>query len=203
MRDLASHMRPTRTRTVPLRALFQELYEGNTKRAAWFRYGILIFDIATLAFLVASSFAEESAVVEVIETAIALIIFIEVVARFFVSRRGLYELVQPLTIADIAVVISLLAPLTGYEFGFLRALRALRLFRSYRIASRAKRDFPFIRRNYDRVIAGAHLFVFLFFTTALVYRAACASARSGGFASSQRKAALALVIEAAIGWATS
>jgi voltage-gated potassium channel len=43
----------------------------------------------------------------------------------------------------------------------------LRLFRSYRIASRMQRDFPFVRRNYayDR----RHLFVFLFVMTAIVY----------------------------------
>ena len=51
----------------------------------------------------------------------------------------------------------------------LRALRALRLFRSYRIASRMKRDFPFVRRNYETIVAGTHLFVFLFVMTAVVY----------------------------------
>jgi voltage-gated potassium channel len=32
-----------------------------------------------------------------------------------------------------------------------------------------KRDFPFVRRNYDTIVAGTHLFVFLFVMTAVVY----------------------------------
>jgi hypothetical protein len=47
------------------------------------------------------------------------------------------------------------------------ALRALRF--SYRIVSRMKRDFLFVRRNYDTIIGGTQVFVFLFVTTAIVY----------------------------------
>ncbi len=32
-----------------------------------------------------------------------------------------------------------------------------------------KRDFPFVRRNYDTIVAGTNLFVFLFGMTAVVY----------------------------------
>src|SRR6516162_589587 len=98
-----------------------------------------------------------------------MIILAEFVARLSVSRHRFHDLIHPLGLADIAVIISFLAPVSGYEFGFLRALRALRLFRSYRIASRMKYDFPFVRRNYDTIVAGTHLFVFLFVMMAVVY----------------------------------
>jgi len=62
-----------------------------------------------------------------------------------------------------------MAPISGHGVGFLRALRVLRLFCSYRIASRMQRDFPFVRRNYDTIVAGTHLFIFLFAMTAIVY----------------------------------
>jgi len=62
-----------------------------------------------------------------------------------------------------------MAPISGHGVGFLRALRVFRLFRSYRIASRMQRDFPFVRRNYDTIVAGTHLFIFLFVMTAIVY----------------------------------
>jgi len=39
----------------------------------------------------------------------------------------------------------------------------LRLFRSYRIASRMQRDFPCVRRNYDTIIAGTHSSSFSFY----------------------------------------
>jgi voltage-gated potassium channel len=55
-------------------------------------------------------------------------------------------------------------PISRHGLGFLRALRALRLFRSHRIVSRMKRDFLFVMRNYDTVIVETQLFVFLFVT---------------------------------------
>jgi voltage-gated potassium channel len=55
-------------------------------------------------------------------------------------------------------------PISRHGLGFLRALWAIRLFRSYRIVSRMKRDFLFVMRNYDTVIVGTQLFVFLFVT---------------------------------------
>ena len=67
-----------------------------------------------------------------------MIILAEFVARLSVSRHRFHDLIHPLGLADIAVIISFLAPVSGHELGFLRVLRALRLFRSYRIASRMK-----------------------------------------------------------------
>jgi len=32
-----------------------------------------------------------------------------------------------------------------------------------------QRDFPFVRRNYDTMVAGTHLFIFLFVMTAIAY----------------------------------
>jgi voltage-gated potassium channel len=149
--------------------LIRELYEGESRRAVRFRYGLLLFDVLTIIFLVLTSFVAGSLFLELIDAAIGLVIFGEFLARLSVSRRRLHDLIHPLGPADLAVIISFLAPVGGQGLGFLRALRALRLFRSYRIASRMKRDFPFVRRNYDRIIAGTNLFVFLFVMTAVVY----------------------------------
>lgn len=48
-------------------------------------------------------------------------------------------------------------------------LRTLRLFRSYQLVSRLRRDFPFFRRNQDIVVSAINLFVFVLVMTALVY----------------------------------
>ena len=149
--------------------LLRELYEGESRRSVWFRYGLLLFDVATIVFLVLTSFIDGSPVLELVDTAIGIIILADFIARLLVSRHRFHDLLHPLGLADIAVIISFLAPVSGHELGFLRALRALRLFRSYRIASRMKRDFPFVRRNYETIVAGTHLFVFLFVMTAVVY----------------------------------
>ena len=40
-----------------LRAGLKELYEGDTAAAHRFRYGLVAFDLATVVFIVATSFA--------------------------------------------------------------------------------------------------------------------------------------------------
>jgi voltage-gated potassium channel len=147
----------------------RELYEGESRRSAWFRYGLLLFDVATIVFLVVTSFIDGSPVLELFDAVIGVIILADFIARLLVSRHRFHHLLHPLGLADIAVIISFLAPVSGHDLGFLRALRALRLFRSYQITSRMKRDFPFVRRNYDTIVAGTHLFMFLFVMTAVVY----------------------------------
>ena len=158
-----------RSRSTRSDTLLRELYEGENRRSVWFRYGLLLFDVATIVFLVLTSFIDGTPVLEFVDAAIGIIIFADFVARLSVSRHRFRDLLHPLGLADIAVIISFLAPVSGHGLGFLRALRALRLFRSYRIASRMKRDFPFVRRNYETIVAGTHLFVFLFVMTAVVY----------------------------------
>src|SRR6516165_4987641 len=151
--------------------LLRELYEGESRGAVRFRYGLLLFDVVTIVFLAVTSFVEGSPLLELIDAALGLVVLGEFLARLSVSRRRLHDLIHPLGLADVAVIISFLAPVSGHGLGFLRALRALRLFRSYRVASRMRRDFPFVRRNYDTIIAGTHLFVFLFVMTSVVYEA--------------------------------
>lgn len=148
----------------------RDLYEGKSKRAIRFRYALLLFDVVTLVYLVATSFVKGSAALEVIDAVIGLVILAEFVARLSVSRNRLRDLVHPLGLADLAVIVSFLAPISGQELGFLRVLRALRLFRSYRVATRMRQDVPFVRRHYDTIVAGTHLFVFLFLMTAVVYQ---------------------------------
>jgi voltage-gated potassium channel len=79
------------------------------------------------------------------------------------------DLLHPLGLADVAVIVSFLAPVSGHGLGLLRALRALCLFRSYRIASRMKHDLPFVRRNYNTNVAATNLFGFLFGMRAMVF----------------------------------
>jgi len=156
----------------PLRradTFLRELYDGESRRAVRFRYGLLLFDLLTIIFMVVTSFVEGGPVLEVVDASIGLVILGEFLARLWVSRHRLHDLLHPLGLADIAVIISFLVPISGHGLGFLRALRVLRLFRSYRIASRMQRDFPFVRRNYETIVATTHLFVFLFVMTAVVY----------------------------------
>jgi voltage-gated potassium channel len=152
-----------------LRVRLRELYHGSSPRAVHFRYGLLVFDLVTIGFVIASSFFFGSPVVEALDVVFGLLILADVGARLLISRSSLNELVHPLGIADIIVIFSFLAPLAGEQFAFLRIVRALRLFRSYQLVSRVRRDFPFFRRNEDAVLSVVNLFVFLLIMTALVH----------------------------------
>ena len=151
------------------RARLHELYYGWSPRAVRFRYGLLLFDVVVIGFVIVSSFFHGDPVVEALDLVFGLLILADFCARLLISRSPLNELTHPLGIADIIVIISFLAPTLGENFAFLRVVRALRLFRSYQVVNRLRRDFAFFRRNEDAVFSLINLFVFVLVMTALVY----------------------------------
>lgn len=146
-----------------------ELYEGDTPRAHRFRYGLLIFDVFTICFLVATSFTSHSRPVEIIDAIVGLVLLAEFGARLWISLNRWKFLLNPFGIADIMVIASLLAPIVGEGLAFLRVARILRLLRSYQLARRLRHDFLFFRRNEQTILSAINLAVFLFVMTAIVY----------------------------------
>jgi voltage-gated potassium channel len=147
----------------------KQLYEGRSARAHSFRYGLLIFDLATILFIVASSFIGHNWYTEVADIIIGLVILADFAARMWISDRRLKDLMSPFGIIDLIVVASLLAPIVGEGLAFLRIARILRLMRSYQLLARLRIDFPFFRSNEQTTLAAVNLCVFLFIMTALVY----------------------------------
>jgi voltage-gated potassium channel len=145
------------------------LYEGDSEQAVRFRYGLLTFDLVTIAFIILSSFLPNVAAIEWIDAVFGILILADVVARILISRRRVRELLHPVTIADLISVVSFLAPVTGEGAGFLRILRTLRLLHNYTLLTRARRDSRIFRRNEELILAVTHLAVFIFVMTAIVY----------------------------------
>jgi voltage-gated potassium channel len=152
-----------------LRDLLRELYIGPSERAHRFRTVMLGVDLVVIGFVVVSSFHRGAAWAELLDPIFGVIILIDFLARLWIARRPLRELVHPLGIADMIVIASLLAPVVGEQFAFLRVLRVLRVLRSYRTIARLRRDVPFFRENQDLIIAIVNLVVFLLVMTALVF----------------------------------
>ena len=73
----------------------RRLYEGRTKRAHRFRYGLLIFDIVTLVFVVATSFMERNLWIEVADVAFGLLILADFCARLLICDKPLREFLHP------------------------------------------------------------------------------------------------------------
>lgn len=146
-----------------------ELYEGDTRRGHRFRYGLLIFDLATIAFIIATSFVERHVFIEWVDVAIGLAALADLVARLSISKNRRRDLLHPTTWADVIAIASFLAPLSSEGAAFLRILRTLRLLHAYQLLTRLRVDFAFFRRNEDVIIAIVHLLVFIFVMTGVVY----------------------------------
>jgi len=150
-------------------AQLRELYEAGTPRAVRFRYGLLVFDILTVLFIVGSSFVPRAPVMEILDVLFGLVILADFSARLIISRNRLRELLHPVTWADAVAIVSFLAPLTGEAAGFLRILRTVRMLHTYQLLARLRRDSTFFRRNEEVILGVVHLGVFLFIMTGIVY----------------------------------
>lgn len=146
-----------------------DYYDGDTARAHRFRYWLLIFDLFTIGFLVATSFTSHSRNVEIIDAGVGLVLLVEFLARLWIARSRTKFLLNPFGIADIIVIVSLLAPIVGEGLAFLRVARLLRLLRSYQLVQRLRQDSLFFRRNELTLLSAINLAVFLFVMTAIVY----------------------------------
>lgn len=147
----------------------RSLYHGNSRTAHRFRYGLLVFDLSVILFIVFTSFIEPTRTMTIIDCGIGIIILLDFSARMLVSRHRMQDLLRPSGIADLIVIVSLLAPLVGGGFAFLRVVRTLRVFRSYQLLGRLRLDFPYFRRNEQTIVSATNLAVFVFVMTALVY----------------------------------
>jgi voltage-gated potassium channel len=145
------------------------LYEANTARGQRFRYGLLGFDLVTIVFIVATSFVPRNPVIEIADVLFGIVILADFIARFAISRRPGRDLAHPATWADVAAIVSFLAPVIGEGIAFLRILRTLRLMRTYHLLAQLRADSRSFRRNEEVIFAVANLVVFIFITTGVVY----------------------------------
>lgn len=152
-----------------LTARLAGLYEGNTDGAHRFRYGLLVFDAATVAYVVVTSFLPRYSWIEGIDVVLGLVVLLDFLARLAISRNRAQEFLHLSTWADIAAVVSFLAPVVGEGVGFLRILRTLRLLRTYQLLDRLRADSTVFRANEDAILAATNLAVFVFVMTGIVY----------------------------------
>jgi len=150
-------------------ARLERLYNGNSHAAHRFRYALLVFDLATIVFVVVTSFFAHTALVELTDFLLGALILADFVARVLIEKRKHRFFLRPTTWADIVAMISFLAPVAGEGLGFLRVLRTLRLLHTYQLLARLRKDFAFFRRNEEVLLASINLLVFLFVTAGLVY----------------------------------
>jgi voltage-gated potassium channel len=158
--------RPARRRWV---SELRGLYEGESPRSHRFRLGLLAFDIATVFFIVGTSFLPRTTILQAIDIVIGLVLVADLGARLAISRNRFRELIHPATWLDVVAILSFLAPIAGGGAAFLRILRTLRVLYTYKVLTQLGRWYPFIRRNEQLIRATLNLSVFLFVMTGIVY----------------------------------
>src|SRR6267142_1592299 len=125
-----------------LKGRIRQLYEGETLGGVRFRYALLVLDIVTVLFIIATSFLPRSKTIESLDVVFGVLIFADFSARLIISRQPLQDFIRLSTWTDIVVIISFLAPLAGEAGGFLRTLRTLRLLRDYQMVARFESTAP-------------------------------------------------------------
>ena len=152
-----------------LRSALRRLYFGADRKAAWFQYALLAFDVLTVLFFLVSSFVHDKPWIIVVDLIIVVPLALDFVARLVIARLPWRHLGQLTTIADLIVIISLVIPALTGNFAFLRILRAVRLLRSHHVLGVLRRTNPWVRRNEEVIQSVINLSVFIFVCTAVVY----------------------------------
>ena len=153
-----------------LKQTINGLYTGRSQRATNFRYGLLAFDLASIAFFVATAPDFPTPFILAVDFVLGLIILADFLARLWIAPDKPRMLRQAYTLADILVILTLLlAPFISTHFAFLRVLRAMRLLHSYHVLRDLRRETAFFRRHEQVIVACVNLAVFIFVATALVF----------------------------------
>lgn len=147
----------------------KELYLGRSRKAAIFQYWLLAFDVVTISFFVLASFVDVPVWFLVVDIAIAIVLTVDLAARFWIANSKPRFVFQLITLADVVVIATLLLPALLENFAFLRVLRALRILRSYHVLRDLRRRYAFFKNNEDIIQSVVNLAVFIFIVTALVF----------------------------------
>ncbi len=152
-----------------LQSYLQHLYFGDTKKSAVFRYALLAFDLITICYFIISSVVDPDRVHHELDYAIAAVLALDYTARLIAETRRVKYIFSFTSLADLVVVVSLIAPAFFENFGFLRVVRMLRLMRSYHLLKELRKTSDWFRQNEEIMQSAVNLVVFIFVVTAIVF----------------------------------
>jgi voltage-gated potassium channel len=149
--------------------LLNELYFGTSARALRFRTRLLIFDVALIAFFIASPFLERTWWVLLMDYVIAALLALDLSARGWAFLDFRRWVVRPVVLADLIVLISLLFPFWGVNLAFLRVLRLYSLINSWFFWSLVGRGRWANTTVEERTKALANVLIFMFIAAGFVH----------------------------------
>lgn len=152
-----------------LRRKLQDLYFGETRRARLFRYGLVAFDLLTIAVFIVASVADGEWWLLPLDFLFGSLVAAELVMRIYAESRRRDQILSLAMLADLAVIASLFLPVLLENLAFLRIFRALRLLRSYHLLRDLRASSLWFRLHEDILQRTLNLLVFIFIVTSFVY----------------------------------
>jgi voltage-gated potassium channel len=153
----------------PFRMGLRRLFYGHRPAAVAFQTGILVLDLAALAYFLATTFVADAPWIPVVDLVLGTLLLLEFVGRLLAHRHPMRYLDNASALADLVVVLSLFLSAFIGNLAFLRVLRTVRLLRSYNVLGQLKKLSPAVRRNEAVIVATLDLAVFVFMASSLVY----------------------------------
>lgn len=151
------------------RTKLRALYYGTGPLSQAVRILAFLFELFLIIFFISATFLPHEEWVLAIEIIIGVILLGDFIVRWWMSGSGIAYFRTLSTWADILVLISLVLPYFSENLLFLRAVRAVRLFRSYHILRDLRGQYAFVTRNSEAIQASLNLLVFIFIMSAVVY----------------------------------
>lgn len=152
-----------------LRSGLRHLYFGHSLKSRLWRYSLLVFDIVTITYFVVSSVLDPDRIHHELDYGIATVLTIDYVGRFIAAPKPWRYAGSFTSIADVIVIVSLVAPAFFENLAFLRVVRMLRLMRSYHLLKELRDSSNWFRRNEEIIQSAINLVVFIFVVTAIVF----------------------------------
>lgn len=153
----------------PMKDLLRDIYYGDSARGARFRFALLAFDVVTIIFFILATMLEPGMLLYAIDAAIGLVLLADLTARLCLADWRPRWLLGFDVIADILVILSLLAAFLVDNLAFLRVLRMLRLLRSHRVVRDLQSVSPWFREHQEVIQSSLNLLLFIFVIAAIVF----------------------------------
>lgn len=150
-----------------MRRQLRGLYFGRDREAIRFQIGMLLLDVAILAFFIAGPYLRKGSAYVIVDYLIAAVIAFELCARALIAPNLRYWLMRPMTWVDIVILGTLLFPNQLHNFAFLRVLRIWAISQSKLVTLTLRRTGHGDKE--DLIQACVNFLVFLFLVTGFVY----------------------------------
>lgn len=150
-----------------VRAACARVYHGKSRRAQRFQTAMIVIDLLTIAFFMATPLLRDTASFLWVDSFVALLLAADILGRGLASRDVWRWLRWPTTLVDLAILATLLFPYWLISFGFLRILRLWSISRSGIIWIPLKRHG--LQRWEEAGRSIVNLVTFLFVATGFIY----------------------------------